>query len=153
MIRLQRILAPTDFSEYGEVALRYACEFAARFGAELHLLNVAQSPLYLAPDPTLLVGAAAELGEQWKAEAANQLDQLPLPVQLPVVVRVVREGPPVVEIVRYARENDVDLIVIGTHGRSGLSHVFLGSVAENVVRKASCPVLTVRHPQHEFVMP
>jgi nucleotide-binding universal stress UspA family protein len=153
MIRLQRILAPTDFSEFGEAALRYATEFAARFGAELHLLNVVQSPLYLVPDPTLLVGTAAELGEQWGEAARKQLDKLALPVELPVVVRVVREGLPVVEIVRYARENDVDLIVIGTHGRSGLAHVFLGSVAENVVRKAGCPVLTVRHPQHEFVMP
>jgi nucleotide-binding universal stress UspA family protein len=65
----------------------------------------------------------------------------------------VREGPPVVEIVRYARDAEIGLIVIGTHGRGGLAHVFLGSVAENVVRKAPCPVLTVRHPQHEFVMP
>ena len=153
MIRLQRILAPTDFSEQGEVALRYAVEFAARFDAELHLLHVVQSQLYLSPDPTLLSGPVAEMEEQWKKAAHKQLDELTLPVPLPNVVRVVLEGPPVVEIGRYARENDCVLIVIGTHGRTGLAHVFLGSVAENVVRKAPCPVLTVRHPQHEFVMP
>jgi nucleotide-binding universal stress UspA family protein len=153
MIRLQRILAPIDFSELGETALRYATQFAARFEAELHLLSVVQSPLYLSPDPTLLTGTAAELGEQWVNATRKQLDQLPLPVELPHIARVVLEGAPVVEIVRYARENEVDLIVIGTHGRTGLAHVFLGSVAENVVRKSPCPVLTVRHPEHEFVMP
>ena len=64
-----------------------------------------------------------------------------------------RRGAPFLEIIRYAKENDVDLIVLGTHGRSGLAHVLLGSVAERVVRKSPCPVLTVRHPEHEFVMP
>ena len=69
------------------------------------------------------------------------------------VTREVLMGHPFVEIIRYAREQDVDCIVLGTHGRSGLSHLLLGSVAERVVRKAPCPVLTVRHPEHEFVMP
>jgi nucleotide-binding universal stress UspA family protein len=69
------------------------------------------------------------------------------------VVRELRKGSPFLEIVRYAKDKNIDLIVLGTHGRSGLSHVLLGSVAERVVRKAPCPVLTVRHPEHEFVMP
>ena len=58
-----------------------------------------------------------------------------------------------VEIVRYAREKNIDLLVMGTHGRGPIAHMLLGSVAEKVVRKAPCPVLTVRHPEHEFVMP
>jgi nucleotide-binding universal stress UspA family protein len=65
----------------------------------------------------------------------------------------VRQGPPFLEIVRYAQEANIDLIVLGTHGRGGLAHMLLGSVAEKVVRKAPCPVLTVRHPEHEFVAP
>ena len=65
----------------------------------------------------------------------------------------VLEGAPFAEIVRYAREKDVDLIVMGTHGHTGLAHVLVGSVTEKVVRKAPCPVLTVRHPEHEFVHP
>ena len=64
-----------------------------------------------------------------------------------------RLGKPADEIVRYAREHDVDLIVMGTHGREGVARVFIGSVAETVVRRAACPVLTLHHPEHEFVMP
>lgn len=153
MIQLERILAPFDFSEHSETALRYAAEFAARFKAELHLLNVVQSPVYVAPDPMLEAGTAAEIGEEWVKTAAEQLDEQPLPFELPRVERAVREGVPVVEIVRYAKANEIDLIVVGTHGRTGLTHALLGSVAENVVRNAPCPVLTVRSAQHEFVMP
>ena len=58
-----------------------------------------------------------------------------------------------VEIIRYARENNIDLLVLGTHGRGAIAHMLMGSVAEKIVRKAPCPVLTVRHPEHEFVMP
>ena len=65
----------------------------------------------------------------------------------------VAEGLPFTEILRVAREKDIDLIVMGTHGHTGLAHVFLGSVADKVVRRAPCPVLTVRHPEHEFVHP
>jgi nucleotide-binding universal stress UspA family protein len=62
-------------------------------------------------------------------------------------------GVPFVEIIRYARESGMDLIVMGAHGRTGLGHLLIGSVTERVVRKSSCPVLTVKHPEHEFVMP
>ena len=68
------------------------------------------------------------------------------------VVRATRQGPPFLEILRYAKEVDADLIVMGTHGRSGLVQMLIGSVAEKIVRKAPCPVLTVRPDQHEFVM-
>ena len=66
--------------------------------------------------------------------------------------RIVR-GRPFVEIIRYAREKKIDIIVVGTHGHSGLTHILMGSVAEKVVRKSPCPVLTIRHPDHEFEMP
>ena len=78
---------------------------------------------------------------------------MPIGQSAKTIVKVVRQGPPFLEIVRYAQEANIDLIVLGTHGRGGLAHMLLGSVAEKVVRKAPCPVLTVRHPEHEFVAP
>jgi nucleotide-binding universal stress UspA family protein len=73
-------------------------------------------------------------------------------VKFPLVTEV-QMGRPFMEIIRYARDKEIDLIVLGTHGRSGLKHALLGSVAERVVRKAPCPVLTIRHPDHGFEMP
>jgi nucleotide-binding universal stress UspA family protein len=69
------------------------------------------------------------------------------------VEAVVLQGVPFAEIIKASKEYDIDLIVLGTHGRTGLSHAIMGSVAEKVVRKSPCPVLTVRHPEHDFVMP
>jgi nucleotide-binding universal stress UspA family protein len=69
------------------------------------------------------------------------------------IERVTRRGAPFLEVIRYAKEAPVDLIVMGTHGRGAIAHMLLGSVAEKVVRKAPCPVLTIRQPEHEFVLP
>jgi nucleotide-binding universal stress UspA family protein len=93
--------------------------------------------------------------EQFVAAARDALERVAKAdsVQGLHVRREVREGTPFYEIIRFAREGDVDLIVMGTHGHTGLTHVLLGSVTEKVVRKAPCPVLTVRHPEHEFVHP
>jgi nucleotide-binding universal stress UspA family protein len=95
------------------------------------------------------------LAAQWHASCSQELDELDAPgFELAAgVERVVRTGTPFVEIVRYAREKDIDVIVMGTHGHSGLVHAMIGSVAEKVVRKAGCPVLTVRPEGHQFVMP
>jgi nucleotide-binding universal stress UspA family protein len=151
MITLDRILVPTDFSDHARQAIRYACELARRFECELHLLNVVQ-PLttnvsYGGPIPDVL------LHPEQPAQA--ELDKLSEPglEQISKVERTVRTGPPFLEIVRYARERDIDLIVMGTHGRTGLVHALIGSVAEKVVRKSPCPVLTVRPEGHQFVMP
>jgi nucleotide-binding universal stress UspA family protein len=150
MIELKRILLPTDFSECSERARSYACELAKRFAAELHLLHVVAPvslPGYVGPVPEELLhpeeGARAQL-EEWNDPAFEQIQG---------VVRAITTGTPFVEIVRYARDREVDLIVMGTHGWSGLTHMLLGSVTEKVVRKASCPVLTVRPEGHQFVMP
>lgn len=150
MIRLERILVPTDFSECSERARSYACELADRFSAEIHLLHVVPPmsfPGYVDPIPAhfsqLEQGAKEEL-EQWQEPALEKATR---------VVRAVNVGTPFVDIVRYARDHDIDLVIIGTHGRSGLSHALLGSVAEKVVRKAPCPVLTVRPEGHQFTMP
>jgi nucleotide-binding universal stress UspA family protein len=88
---------------------------------------------------------------QWETQARQRLATLlPEGDRTGAVIATI-VGSPFYEIVRYATEQQIDLIVIGTHGRGPLGHMLLGSVAEKVVRKAPCPVLTVRHPQHEFV--
>ncbi len=156
MIKLDKVLVPTDFSDYSKCAITYGCALAARFDSELHLLNVVQDPAVYVPEPTLIaMEAVEEQIKQLHDDAMKSLATLPkddLVTNKPIV-REVLHGAPFVEIVRYAREKDIDLIVIGTHGRSGLKHVLLGSVAERVVRKAPCPVLTVRPDAHHFVMP
>jgi nucleotide-binding universal stress UspA family protein len=154
VITLERILLPTDLSECSERARSYACELAKRFEAELHLLHVVQPislPGYGGPVPGSLSdelfhpeeGARREL-EGWNGPAFEHAKR---------VVRSVITGTPFVEIVRYARNQNIDLIVMGTHGRSGLAHALLGSVTEKVVRKSPCPVLTVRPEGHQFIMP
>ena len=148
---LKRILLPTDFSETAAHALGYAREMAERFGAEVHVL-------YVVPDPTpqdWAVGAAApivsDLLDKWRADAERHLDQVSLGGV--DTVRALRVGHAFMEIVRYATDNAIDMIVMGTHGRGPVRHLLLGSVAEKVVRKAPCPVLTVRQPGHAFEMP
>ena len=153
MIDLKRILAPTDFSEYSEHALRYACEFADRFGAELQLLSVVHDTKAVF-DELDMTTFEAYFSQQEEANR-RRLEQLPASPwnERLRVIRKVGVGNPFLEIIRYAKLQNIDLIVMGTHGRTGLQHVLLGSVAEKVVRKAPCPVLTIRHPEHEFVMP
>src|SRR5437899_1098204 len=143
MIDLHRILVPTDFSKHSQVALNYATAFAEKFGAELYLLHVVQDLALFIPDMVTVTPPLGPTVEQLTAAVRaafdrlveeNKLDRFPLH-------REVREGTPFYEIIRYGKENDIDLIVMGTHGHSGLAHMLLGSVAEKVVRKAPCPVL------------
>jgi nucleotide-binding universal stress UspA family protein len=117
------ILLATDFSEASEPAVRVARDYAYRFGARVHLVHVAAPS-----DP----GAAARLGGIAATFAPAE-----------VVARVLGGPAPAAAIVGYAREHGIDLIVLGTHGRTGVSHLLLGSIAERVVRTAPCPVLTV----------
>jgi nucleotide-binding universal stress UspA family protein len=151
MITLKTILVPSDFSECSEAALRYGLELARRFDARVHVLHVVQDPL---TQPWAAEGFSAPLFEvvqKWQREAK---DRLAASIPLADIGRVTVDAIvawPYAEILRYATDNNVDLIVMGTHGRSGVSHVLLGSIAEKVVRRAPCPVLTVRHPQREFV--
>jgi nucleotide-binding universal stress UspA family protein len=155
MIRLNRILLPTDFSDHSKQAAKYACAFAEQFGAELHLLHVLQDLVAMVPEPGLAFPPPGDYMQELTASAEKGLAGFldPQWAAGKNIVRETRQGPPFLEIVRYAKENNIDLIVLGTHGRSGLAHMLLGSVAEKVVRKAPCPVLTVRPEEHEFVMP
>jgi nucleotide-binding universal stress UspA family protein len=146
VIDFKRVLAPTDFSAHSEKAVRYACALAEKFEAELHLINVLSEIIPAGPDPFLMPVMPPEFYQENEARARETLRSVvqtswSKPAKL---VTEVRWGNPVEAIVDYAREARIDLIVIATHGRTGLSHVLLGSVAERIVREASCPVLTVR---------
>ena len=151
MITLKKILVPTDFSKHSDQAMRYGAELAAKFGAELHLLHAIETMPY-----TFGEGACfpPETAAEMEAAAIKQLEDLMLDAAGDLtVIRKSTHGYPFLEIIHYAKENDIDLIVLGTHGRGAIAHMLLGSVAEKVVRKASCPVLTVRDGEHDFVMP
>ncbi len=151
---VKKILFPTDFSETAAYAWEHAATFAKEFEAEVVLLHV-RVPLHSTAEAYLS-------GEQWERlyqetakEAAEQMQKLVAEGALkPDQARIeLRTGIAFEQIIKAAREHGADLIVMGTHGRTGLAHALLGSVAEKVVRKAPCPVLTVRHPEFKFKMP
>jgi nucleotide-binding universal stress UspA family protein len=153
MLEIRSILAPTDFSEHAAKALRYAAGLAERLGAALHLLHVLPDVVAMAPDlvtgPTDMVIAPALPPEYYRATAAESREALgrvldPSWGAVPSVETAVRRGDPVEAIKDYAAGQGIDLIVIATHGRTGLGHVLLGSVAEQIIRRAPCPVLTIR---------
>jgi len=155
MIELARILFPTDLSDAAAEAQAYAFALAEKFNAELHVLSVIQDMALVSPDPNMPWLVPASNLQEVKQSVEEALQKIPEP-QWPnakPVQRLIRIGVPFMEIIKYAKEADIDLVVVGTHGRSGLSHVLLGSVAERVVRKAPCPVLTVKPEGHQFVMP
>ena len=154
MINIQRILHPTDFSDNSRRSLDYACTLASRFQAELHLLYVVADALVSVAPP--MSGFLPEgYAEDVMQSAENNLAQFDLGNEVGglSVVREVVHGSAFLEIIRYANDKEMDMIVMGTHGYTGLMHLLMGSVAENVVRKASCPVLTVHPEDHKFVMP
>ena len=154
MITLKRILVPTDFSEASEAAVRYGRALAEAFGASLDLLHVVEDPFVYAPTSEGYI-PPPQFFEEMEKNTRKRLEQVlpPADRQKLNARLVIKKGSPFVEIIRYAKSEDSDLIVMGTHGRGPIAHMLLGSVAEKVVRKAPCPVLTVRHPEHEFVMP
>ena len=154
MINLQRILVATDFSPHSQVALRYAKALAEAFHAEVVICHVLENPDLLSQLPPVDQGYFPPNFLQLQEEQA-QVGLSKLAAEAgPLNVRtLLRHGAPFVEIVAAAREEAADLIVIGTHGRGAIAHMLLGSVAEKVVRKAACPVLTVREGEHDFVRP
>jgi universal stress protein A len=153
-IQLQKILLPTDFSDYSAAATKYACELATRFDADLHLLHTLEVHLASTPDFAMGIDLPRYITESRDAAEkalAGVLD--PKWAAGRTVIQAVIEGSPKAEIIKYARKQNIDLIVLSTHGRTGLPHIIMGSVAETVVRTAPCPVLTVRPEGHQFVMP
>jgi nucleotide-binding universal stress UspA family protein len=155
MIALKNVLVATDFSEPSDAALAYGRELARAFGSTLHVLHVVEN---------LAARAAADAYPMMLPEMQREIEDAAwkrLEAMLTSADRknlgatpAVRTGmSPAAGIVEYAREKQIDLIVMGTHGRGAVAHLLMGSVAERVVRTAPCPVLTVRHPEHEFVVP
>jgi nucleotide-binding universal stress UspA family protein len=147
---LHKILLATDFSEPSDAALDYARALAGAFNARIHVLHVLEDLAAHAWTTEVYVAALPGVHEEMERQARERLDAV-----FPAAERerygvqtVLRSGSPFVEILRYASEEAIDLIVMGTHGRGPIAHMLLGSVAERVVRKAPCPVLTVRRPEH-----
>jgi nucleotide-binding universal stress UspA family protein len=149
VFRLKRILVPVDFSDCSKKALKYAIPFARQFGASLVLLHVLQPYL----PATEMSSVDVELVLHQTREACDEeLKALQRTVGADVASEaVLRSGNPYTEIVQAEKEYGIDLIVLSTHGRTGLAHVLLGSTAERVVRHAHCPVLVVREHEHEFI--
>lgn len=147
-MKVKRILAPTDFSPAAAPALEWAGSLSAAFGAELLILNVLDLSLAgIAGLPTefAAIPAAAELVTRIRAETKTEMAKVA--ARYPKAKTLVREGTPRTGILDVARETGADLIVMGTHGRTGLAHIFFGSVAEYVVRHSRIPVLTVRQEE------
>src|ERR1017187_840791 len=137
-IRLQKILLPTDFSNYSAAATKYACELAAKFDAELHILHTLETHLVSTPSFVMGLDLPKYVSES-KAAVEKSLGGVLDPKWEAgrKVVKAVVVGSPKTEIIEYARKHNIDLIVLATHGRSGLAHVLMGSVAESVVRIAT----------------
>ena len=152
MARIARIMVPTDFSAPADAALDYARDVARQFGASIDLVHVFDDPFTsgaFVGDGTVVM--PFELREAAEKYAREQLDSRHAAhaAALAGSSTSFLMGPPAKCLVEHAKENKADLIVMGTHGRTGLGHLLLGSVAERVVRTASCPVLTTRQPNEE----
>ncbi len=151
VLRLKKILVPLDFSDFATKALRYAVRFAEQFGATLVLVHVVEPVHY--PESIIIPPAMEETNrKRLRLARATLAEFVKQQVSAGIAIEAVtRLGQPFAEITAAAKDFDADLIVIATHGHTGLKHLLLGSVAERVVRLAPCPVLTVRANEHEFV--
>jgi nucleotide-binding universal stress UspA family protein len=140
---VKSILVPIDFSDYSKNALQYAASIGRQFGAELLLIYVVEPTIYPADfsfGQVVLPNIEKELQERGQTE----LNDLASKLEGVAVKTLVRTGKPFLEIVRTAEEKDIDLIVMATHGHTGMEHLIFGGTAEKVIRKAPCPVLMLR---------
>jgi nucleotide-binding universal stress UspA family protein len=154
MVIVEKILYPTDFSDHSLCALAYALNLQRKFqDAELHCLHIVDESIqdfwrygFYETRPSLPENLMAEVEHYMANFVAEHLSQAP-----DLVTKVV-SGQPCEEILRYAGEEKVDMIIMATHVHSAFSSALLGSTAEKVVRKASCPVMTIKHPDNQFAM-
>jgi nucleotide-binding universal stress UspA family protein len=144
MLSIRTVLHPTDFSERSDFAFRLACSLARDYGARLIVLHVAEPPTVVGSEGMLMPPVAVDL-----QPLQDRLQQLrPRDPKVPVEHRLI-QGDTATEILRVAEETKCDVIVLGTHGRTGLGRLLMGSVAEQVLRRAPCPVVTVKTPLPE----
>ena len=144
---IKKVLVPIDFSDYSKNSLRYAVNFAKQFNAEIYLIYVVEPVIY-PPDFSMGQIAIPSVNAEWDERAKVELDNL-AKTEIPEGVNVktiLKNGKPFLEIIDTASEENIDLIIIATHGHTGMEHLLFGSTAEKVVRKAPCPVLTLREP-------
>ncbi len=144
---IKKVLVPIDFSDYSKGALRYAVNFAQMFNAEMILVYVVEPVIY-PPDFSMGQIAIPSINTEWDTKAKEELDKLAaneIPKNIKVTA-IIKTGKPFLEIIDTATELDTDIIIIATHGHTGVEHILFGSTAEKVVRKAPCPVLTLREP-------
>ena len=154
MILLNSVLVATDFGDTSTAALAYGRNLARAFGGKLHVLHVAE-PVTSTAASEFYLEDLTELQKAADDSAAKQLHELLTPEDRALLsaTSVVRTSPDVAySIIEYAKAAHVDLIVVGTHGRGGVSRLVMGSVAEKVARTAPCPVLVVRPNEHEFIL-
>ena len=146
MFEIKKILVPTDFSAASDLALRYGYEMAKTFDAKLTVLHVADDPILFAETTS----------DEYRAETVQESD-----AKLQANVRTVlgeiegiellsKCGSAATEIVEYGKTQSIDMVVMGSHGRSAMASMLLGNVAEHVVRHSLCPVMAVRSPEHDF---
>lgn len=149
---ISKVLVPIDFSDYSKSALKYAVSFVKHFEAQLILIYVVEPVIY---PPDFSMGQIAipsvDLDMDKRAmEELNKLAELEIPPEIKVAT-IVKTGKPFIEIIETAGEQNVDLVIIATHGHTGMEHILFGSTAEKVIRKAPCPVLTLREPIKGFL--
>lgn len=151
-ITLQKILVPIDFSEYSKKALHYAIPFARQFNAKIILLYVVEPTIYPADFSFGQIGMP-NVENELRVKGEQELNELitgEVKGAVPAEA-LVKVGLPFVEVVSYAKDEGVDLIIVATHGHTGVEHILFGSTAEKIVRKAPCPVLVVRADERDFV--
>ncbi|MBT8387190.1 MAG: universal stress protein [Ignavibacteria bacterium] len=149
---IKKVLVPIDFSDYSKSSLRYAVNFAKKFNAEIYLIYVVEPVIY-PPDFSMGQIAIPSVNAEWDERAREELKNL-AKTEIPegiYVKTILKNGKPFLEIIDTASEENIDLIIIATHGHSGVEHILFGSTAEKVVRKAPCPVLTLREPIKGFM--
>ncbi len=148
---INKILVPIDFSDYSKNALRYAAQFALQFKAKIFLIYVVEPMIYPADfsmGQVAIPSADIDLQKRGEEELNNLAKSFIDPgVQTEIIIKT---GKPFVEINETASEKDIDLVIMATHGHTGVEHLLFGSTAEKVVRKAPCPVLTLREPIKGF---
>ena len=142
---IKEILVPIDFTATSEHALDYAVDFAKTVGAKITVLHAYELPIYGFPDGALVASADVASRILSGAQAGLQAAIEKRKASGVELRAVLRDGPPSEEIAAVAKESKADLVILGTHGRSGLRRAIMGSVAEEVIRACECPVLTIHH--------